>query len=160
MSAKNAEMLVDEYLFTEGDKSHWVPVIKTLTPYLEKELKEGDRIIVYYFLLASFSPKKLHEKNTSKDKGPYTGGNETHWIFAVEEFQKDRSPQPYISQPLDDAIDRPVEKLNNPLPYFVDSRQVRSRSRVIYTGKSRAVSELRLQLLGDWIKTNGLPQWR
>ena len=60
----------NEYLFKEGDKDYWLPVLKPIEPYMEKELNKGDMTVLYYFFIGSYS-KTLRE-----------------WVFVVEEFHK------------------------------------------------------------------------
>jgi DNA-directed RNA polymerase subunit H (RpoH/RPB5) len=66
----NADPLVKEYRFVEGDVSYWLPVVKQLEPFFDKELKKDDQIVLYYFFIGGFS-KKSRE-----------------WVFVAEEFQK------------------------------------------------------------------------
>ncbi len=90
VSPENANMLVEEYLFKEKDKEYWVPVVKPLTPFFDKELKAGDEITIYYFFLGGYNEKTLREKKKDKPKEKSTEKVEDKvtWIFAVEEFQK------------------------------------------------------------------------
>lgn len=106
---ENADMLVEEYLFKEQNIEYWIPVVKTLEPFLRKELKAGDEIIIYYFFLGGYDEKRLMEKDTSlnrekpekemtnKSKSEVAEKDKTteqqsksriQWTFAVEEFQK------------------------------------------------------------------------
>lgn len=66
----NADPLVNEYRLVEGEVSYWVPVVKPLEPFFEKELKKGDLIVLYYFFMGGYS-------KTSRE-----------WVFVAEEFQK------------------------------------------------------------------------
>lgn len=88
--ASNAELLVEEYLFSEKGKEYWIPVVKAVTPFIEKELKSGDEIVVYYFFLGGYNEKRLRAKK--KDKSKRTDGKKIEdgvtWIFAVEEFRR------------------------------------------------------------------------
>ena len=165
---ENASMLLEEYLFREKDKEYWIPVIKSLTPYFDKELKEGDEIQVYYFFLGGYNEKKLREKETSKDKtrekDTGTVEDKVTWIFAVEEFQKPNlKPQDnsvgstYISQPLAAAIDKNLEDSGKNSEFLIDSRQVKSKSKVIYTGEVRKAGEKKIRFLKLWLESRGLP---
>ena len=68
---ERAELLLEEYKFTENGTDHWLPVIKDLVPFVEKELKKGDKIEIYFFFL-----------------GGYGGKGAKKWVLAVEEFKK------------------------------------------------------------------------
>lgn len=91
---ENAGMLVEEYLFREQGTEHWMPVIRTLTPFFDKELKEGDEVEIYYFFLGGYNEKKLGEKDSRKRKGEANAESleavkdGVTWVFAVEEFRK------------------------------------------------------------------------
>ena len=67
---ERAEILENEYRFREGEKEYWLPVLKPLEPFLDKELKKGDGAVLYYFFLGGYSK------------------TEREWVFVVEEFQK------------------------------------------------------------------------
>lgn len=165
---ENAKMLVEEYLFREKDKEYWIPVLKTLAPFFDKELKEGDEIQIYYFFLGGYNEKKLREKNTSKDKSQEkaigTVEDKVTWIFAVEEFQKpNQKPQDnsggsaYISQPLAAAIDKSLEDSGKRSDFLIDARQVKSKSKVVYMGEVRNVGEKKVRFLERWLESIGLP---
>ena len=89
---ENADMLIEEYLFKEKGKEYWIPVLKQLAPFFDKELKEGDEITIYYFFLGGYNEKTLREKEAKKDKTKAkdieTVEDKVRWVFAVEEFQK------------------------------------------------------------------------
>jgi hypothetical protein len=165
---ENANMLVEEYLFREKNKEYWIPVLKPLAPSFDRELKEGDEIQIYYFFLGGYNEKKLREKDTSKDKTKEkdTGKVEDKvtWIFAVEEFQKPNlKPQAnsgasaYISQPLASAIDNSLTVSGEKSDFLIDARQVKSKSKVIYTGEVREVGEKKMRFLKSWAEKRGLP---
>lgn len=165
---ENASMLVEEYLFVEKGKEHWVPVLKTLTPFFDKELKEGDEIQIYYFFLGGYNEKKLREKGANKQKADEkaigTVEDKVTWIFAVEEFQKpnirpqDASGQSaYINQPLAAAIDKSLEGSEKKPEFQIAARQVKSKSRVVYTGEVRKVSEKKIRFMERWLESIGLP---
>jgi hypothetical protein len=60
-----------ELLFTEGEDRHWLPVVKDLIPFFEKELKKGDEVILY-----------------AEWVGAQNVGGAWEWVFIVNEFQK------------------------------------------------------------------------
>jgi len=106
--AENAEQLVDEYLFKEKGTEYWIPVLQSVAPYFEKELKANDEIMIYYFYLGGFNPKSLYEKSTTKPKVSGRLSESIRWIFAVEEFQKPK-PSEFILRSLDSVIDHDLE---------------------------------------------------
>jgi hypothetical protein len=163
---ENAGLLVEEYLFREKDKEYWMPVHKRLVPYLEKELKEGDEIMIYYFFLGGYSERRLLEKRQGKAQEGATEKpvDRVEWIFAVEEFQRPAlKPQDesggsaYISQPLAAAIDKSLEGAGRKQDFLIDARQVKSKSRLVYTGEVRKVGEKKLRFLQLWLEDRGLP---
>jgi molybdopterin converting factor small subunit len=163
---ENANMLVEEYLFREKDKEYWMPVHKLLAPHFEKELKEGDEVTIYYFFLGGYNEKKLREKKKDKTKEDTAGTIEdkVEWVFAVEEFQKpalksqdESGGSVYISQPLTSAIDKNLEGSGRKQGFLIDARQVKSKSKVIYTGEVRKVGEKKLRFLQLWLESRGLP---
>lgn len=91
--ASNADLLVEEYLFKEGEKEFWLPVHKQLVPFLDRELKPGDEITAFFFFLGGYNERKLIEKDSSKDKkekekAAAAASAGTEWVFALEEFRK------------------------------------------------------------------------
>ena len=60
----------NEYQLKEGDVVYWLPVLKELEPYMDKELRKGDLIELYYFFMGGYSKSSRQ------------------WVFAVEEFRK------------------------------------------------------------------------
>jgi len=168
--AGNADILVEEFLFKEQDKEYWIPVIKTLVPFFGKELKEGDEIIIYYFFLGGYDEAKLSEKDTSlkieKPKAEITSKDKgkIEWIFAVEEFQKPTlKPQnnsggsAYINQPLAVAIDKGLKGTGKKDDFLIDVRQVKSKSKVVYTGEVRETGEKKMRFLKFWAESRGIP---
>lgn len=150
---ENASMLVEEFLFKEKDKEYWIPMLKTMAPVFTRELKEGDEITIYYFFLGGYNPKKLHEKDTSADKPLKAGEDKIEWIFAVETFQKSA----YKTQPLAEAINKNLETSSDKTGFFIDPRQVKSKSKVTYTGEIRIASEKKIDLLKRWLEENETP---
>jgi hypothetical protein len=65
-----ADVVANEYRFREGDRDFWLPVLKALEPFIEKELKKDDPAVLYYFFMGGYSK------------------TDREWVFVVEEFQK------------------------------------------------------------------------
>lgn len=65
-----ADAYVNEYLFREGDREHWLAVQKVLEPSMAQELKAGDPVALY---VAWF--------------GAHHAGAEITWLFSVNEFE-------------------------------------------------------------------------
>lgn len=147
--AENAEKLVEEFLFKEKNKEYWLPVLKKMAPIFREELKEGDEIIIYYFFLGGYNLKKIQEKNSSRKEPKSTAEDKVDWIFAVETFQKSS----YKTQLLADAIDKnfviPKEKTDN--NFVIDSRKIKSKSTVIFTGEVRNISNEKILFLKNWL---------
>jgi hypothetical protein len=156
LPAANADMLMEEVLLKEKDKSYWVPVIKTLTPFLQKELQPGDEIAIYYFYLGGFNPKTLRDKQQVKAKAANNEENAIRWIFALEEFQKVPTSD-FITQALSKAIDRSMESPGKIKDIWFDSRQIKSKTSVQFTADVRPVSPARRQLVDLWFEKNGFP---
>ncbi|HEX8248048.1 MAG TPA: hypothetical protein VF599_07745 [Pyrinomonadaceae bacterium] len=151
---ENAAMLTEEFLFREKDREYWLPVLKKVAPVFGRELKEGDEITIYYFFLGGYNPKKLQEKSVVKDNPPKPAAEDKiEWIFAVEAFQKSA----YKTQTLAAAIDKSLESSGNKTDFLIDARQVKSKSRVIYTGEVRSASEKKILFLKRWAEKIGAP---
>ena len=60
-----------EMLFKEGDDEHWLPVLRELIPFFEKELTKGESVVLYTEWVGA---RKID--------------NKWEWIFLVQEFQK------------------------------------------------------------------------
>jgi len=73
LEKERADMLLEEYRFTEKGVDYWLPVVKPLAPFIEQELKQGDKIEIYFFFQGGYGPKETEAKN---------------WVFVVEEFRK------------------------------------------------------------------------
>jgi hypothetical protein len=163
--AGNADMLVEEYLFREQDKEYWIPVIKTLVPFFGKELKEGDQIIIYYFFLGGYDEAKLIQKDSSlsekeKKEAALKATGKIEWIFAVEEFQKPIvKPQAsaYINQTLSAAVDKDLKISEKKDEFLIDPRQVKSKSKVVFTGEIRDAGEKKMRFLKLWAESQGHP---
>ncbi len=166
--ASNADMLAEEFLFREQDKEYWIPVIKKLVPFFGKELKEGDEIVIYYFFLGGYDEAKLIQKDSSlsekaKKEEAAKATGKIEWIFAVEEFQKPAKPQSnsggsaYISQPLTAAVDKDLKVSGKKDEFLIDTRQVKSKSKVIYTGEIREAGEKKMRFLKFWAESRGIP---
>jgi hypothetical protein len=152
--AENASQLAEEYLFKEKDKEYWMPVVSKLVPYLEKELKAGDRVMIYYFFLGGYNAKTLQDKDTSGAKKIEGLPDRMDFVFALEEFQKPKTVSAVRNQPLSDAIDKDF-KIPAGAELALDPRQVKSLSRLVYTGEVRATSEKRLLLIDEWAASAG-----
>ncbi len=167
--ASNADMLAEEFLFREQNKEYWIPVIKTLVPFFGKELKEGDEIVIYYFFLGGYDEAKLIQKDTSlsekaKNEAASKATGKIEWIFAVEEFQKlavkpqnNSGGSAYISQSLIAAVDKELKVSGKKDDFLIDVRQVKSKSKVIYTGEIREASENKMRFLKAWAESQGHP---
>ena len=162
--AGNADMLVEEFLFREQNKEYWIPVIKTLVPSFGKELKEGDEIVIYYFFLGGYDEAKLIHKDTSlgekaKNEAASKATGKIEWIFAVEEFQKpaESHASAYINQALTAAVNRDVASSVRKDEFLIDARQVKSKSKVIYTGEVREAGKNRMRFLRSWAESQGHP---
>ena len=162
--AGNADMLIEEFLFREQNKEYWIPVIKTLVPFFGKELKEGDEIVIYYFFLGGYDEAKLIQKDTSlnekaKNEAASKATGKIEWIFAVEEFQKPATSQAsaYINQSLAAAVDKDLASSGRKDEFQIDARQVKSKSKVIYTGEVRGAGEMKMRFLKSWAETQGYP---
>lgn len=70
LPADRADQIANEYRFTEGETDYWLPVLKQLEPFIDKELKKDDAVVLYYFFMGGYS-------KTARE-----------WVFVVEEFQK------------------------------------------------------------------------
>jgi hypothetical protein len=167
--ASNADMLVEEFLFREQDKEYWIPVIKTLVPFFAKELKEGDEIVIYYFFLGGYDEAKLIQKDsTSSEKAKKEAASKAkgkiEWIFAVEEFQQlaaktqsNSGVSAYINQPLIAAFDKDLKVSGKKTEFLIDARQVKSKSKVIYTGEIREADDKKMRFLKFWAESQGHP---
>jgi molybdopterin converting factor small subunit len=162
--ASNADMLVEEILFREQDKEYWIPVIKKLVPFFSKELKEGDEIVIYYFFLGGYDEAKLIQKDSSlSDKAKKEEALKVkagiEWIFAVEEFQVLAKPQgsAYINQSLAAAIDKDLTSSGKRDGFLIDARQVKTKSKVIYTGEIREASDKKMRFLKTWAESQSHP---
>lgn len=78
-------------------------------------------------------------------------------VASTLKAQQGASGSSYINQPLADAIDRNIEKSEGKIDFLIDGRQVKSKSKVIYTGEVRKVSKRKLSFLEIWIESRGLP---
>ncbi len=149
---ENADLLIEEFSFREKDREFWIPVITRDSPLFKKILKEGDELIVYYFLLGGYNPKKLHEKSPLKEKTA-PPEDKIEWIFAVEAFQK----SVYKTQPLAAAIDPKLESSVDKADFQIDPRQVKSKSSLVFTGEVRNASDAKIRFLERWAEKNEVP---
>lgn len=156
LPAENADQLVEEYLFREGTTEYWIPVVKSIAPFFEKELKPDDQIIIYYFYLGGFNPKSLNEKSTSKIKISSDLPDAFRWIFTVEEFAKPKSSE-FVPRSLDSVLDRGMEAPGKISGIWFDPRQMKSKTKVTITGDVREISGDRKKLRDLWFEKNGFP---
>jgi hypothetical protein len=166
--ASNADMMAEEFLFRERGKEYWIPVVKTVVPFLGKELKEGDEVVIYYFFLGGYDEAKLIRKDSTlskqekKDAASAASGK-VEWIFAVEEFQIPAKPQSnatgsdYVNQSLSAAVDGNPKADGKQTDFLIDARQVKSKSKVIYTGEVRDAGEKKMSFLKSWAEDRGYP---
>jgi hypothetical protein len=152
---QNAAKLTEEYLFKEKDKEYWMPVVSHLAPFLEKELKEGSEVMIYYFFLGGYNAKTLQDKDTSGAKKVEGLPDRIDFVFVLEEFQKPKHVSPVKEQPLSEAIDKNF-KVPAGAEFALDPRQVKSSSRVVYTGEIRNTSEKKLLVIGEWAASDGI----
>jgi len=167
--ASNADVLVEEYLFREQDKEYWIPVIKTLVPFFGKELEEGDEIVIYYFFLGGYDEAKIIQKDSSlsekaKNEQVSKARGKIEWIFAVEKFQKlavkpqgNSGGSAYINQSLTAAVDKDLKVSGKKDEFLIDARQVKSKSKVVYTGEIREASKKKMRFLKFWAESRGIP---
>ena len=154
--SQNADMLVDEYLFKENETEYWIPVHKLVVPALEKELKPGDQIGVYYFYLGGFNPRDLQRKESNSDKSAPVEEDSFRWIFAIEKFEK-ALPTPFVFRSLDSVVDKSMEVSGKISDIWFDPRQIKSQAKLKFTGDVREISGKRKQLLNLWFEKNGFP---
>lgn len=151
---QNAAMITEEYLFREKDREYWMPAVAKIVPFLNTELKEGDEVMIYYFFMGGYNAKTLEDKDTSRAKKIQGLPDRMDFVFVLEEFQKPRVVSTVKDQPLSGAIDKDF-KIPAGAEFALDPRQVKSLSRLVYTGEVRATSEKRLALIDEWAKSVG-----
>jgi hypothetical protein len=66
-----ADLYQHEYLYKEGDGEYWIPTQEPVTKYFDKELKEGDKIMLYLISIGAHRSQK-----------------NIYCVFLVEEYQK------------------------------------------------------------------------
>jgi len=151
--AGNVELLSEEFLFLEQDKEYWLPVHKSSSQAITRDLKPGDEIIIYYFYLGGFNAKSLHSKHDSLSKTANLELDGIRWLFAVERVEKPGSSFQQMS--LEEVIERNMpEEITD---MWVDSRMVKAKVKVIFTGKLRDVSGKRGDLRDLWFQRQGAP---
>lgn len=148
---ENAQLLVEEFLFREKDKEYWIPVITRVSPAFIRDLKEGDEITIYYFFLGGYNPKKLQEKNSLKDKSKIVE-DKVEWIFAVEAFERSA----YKKQTLAAAVDKNLKGSENS-DFLIDTRQSKTKAKVVFTGEIRSLSEKKQLFVRSWLEENEMP---
>jgi hypothetical protein len=154
---ENAAMLVEEYLFKEKGKEYWIPVLKHLPPLLQEDLKPGVEFTAFYFFLGAYNEKTLREKTKvpTNEPNPVTVGNNIEWVFALEAYLK--PAEAIVNQSLGAALSKNVESSQAKLDVFIDQRQVRSKSKLIFTGDVRKVAENKANFLKAWLESRALP---
>ena len=151
--AENADLLVEEMLFKANGKEYWIPVITRISPLFDKDIKEGEEITIYYFFLGGFNPKKLNEKRTVKLESKETLKDEVNWIFAVEAYEKSS----YKKLALSETIDKNIKASDNKNGFVIDSRQLKNKAQVIFTGDVRKSDDKRFEFIQYWLETINLP---
>lgn len=151
--AENADLLVEEMLFKANGKEYWIPVITRVSPLFDKDVKEGEEIMIYYFFLGGFNPKKLNEKRTSKSDSKEILKDEINWIFAVEAFGKSL----YKKLALSETIDKKLKASDGKNGFVIDPRQLKNKAQVIFTGDVRKVEDKRLEFVRYWLETINAP---
>jgi hypothetical protein len=152
--AENADLLVEEFQFKEKGKEYWLPVLSTVAPGLEREVKPGDEIVIYYFYLGGFNGGMLQRKDTSPDKPPAREDDSVRWIFAVERVE--RPGKAFSERTLESAIDQSVEA-GKTADVWLDPRNVKLKAKVVFTGDVREVSGRRKNLRDLWFETQNAP---
>jgi len=70
--------------------------------------------------------------------------------------QQESSGSSSVNQPLSAAIDSSLEESGKKVDFLIDARQVKSKSKVIYTGEVRKVGEKKRRFLELWLESRGL----
>lgn len=151
--AENADLLAEEMLFKANGKEYWIPVITRVSPFFDKQIKEGEEITIYYFFLGGFNPKKLNEKRTVKLESKEGLKDETNWIFAVETFAKSS----YKKLALNETIDKNIKASDNKNGFVIDSRQLKNKAQVIFTGDVRKTENKKLEFIKYWLEMKNGP---
>jgi len=145
-----ADGLENEYHFKEGDADFWLPVLKPLEPFIEKELVKGDAVELYYFFMGGYS-------KTARE-----------WVFVVEEFRK--LERPSVGEPQTApgsgyevrALASVIAEQANPAAksgeYTISANDFRTKAHVVFTGDVRSVTGEKKRFLEAWVEARGLPK--
>ena len=79
------------------------------------------------------------------------------FMTAALSAQQESGGSSYVNQPLSVAIDANLEKGAKKYDFLIDGRQVKSKSKVIYTGEVREVGGKKRRFLELWLESRGLP---
>ncbi len=151
MPASNANLLLEEFLFLERGTEHWMPVVKGTAQSIEKNLRPGEEIIIYYFYLGGFNPKLLQSRDTSGEPESDT----MRWLFAVERAETVGSS--FALMRLENVIGQNQEMPGKSGDIWFDSRQKKAKAKVVFTGEIREISGRRRQLRDLWFEKGGAP---
>lgn len=155
LPAERKKMITDEYLFKENDREIWIPATAKILPFIDKELQPGDKVMLYYFFIGGYNSKTLYDNIKDKNKPVFAGKDQIEWIFVAEEFVKGK-PNPgngFITQPFTDAIDTKFKLTAGMKDVFLDTRLVKSKSTVTYTGQARPTNVDSKKLIDKWGET-------
>lgn len=153
VSPTNADLLIEEMLFKVNNKEYWIPVITRVSSLFDKEVKENEEITIYYFFLGGYNPKKLAEKNSLKSDSKEILKDEVNWIFAVEAFQKSA----YKNLALSETIDKNIKPSDGENDFVIDSRQLKNKATVVFTGEVRNIGDKKLEFIKHWLETQDMP---
>jgi len=154
MPASNVDLLLEEFLFLERGNEYWMPVVKGTAQAIGKDLRPGEEVIIYYFYLGGFNPKSLQAKDTSKTKDN-PESDTMHWLFAVERVET--VGLSFALMRLEDVIEQNKEMPGKSEDIWFDSRQIKAKARVVFTGEVREISGKRRQLRDLWFEKRGAP---
>lgn len=154
MPASNADLLLEEFLFLERGNEYWMPVVKGTAQAIEKDLRPGEEVIIYYFYLGGFNSKSLQAKDTSKTKvNPES--DTMRWLLAVERVETVGSS--FALMRLEDVIGHNKDMPDKSDDIWFDSRQLKAKAKVVFTGEVREISGRRRQLRDLWFEKLGAP---
>ena len=152
MPASNADLLVEEFLFEEKGTEYWMPVLKGTAQAIERDLRPGVEVIIYYFYLGGYNPKSLQAKDTSKTKGS-PESESFRWLFAVERVETLGNTFPLGR--LEDIIGQNKDTPDKNEDVWFDSRQIKTKAKLVFTGEVREISGTRKQLRDLWFDKRG-----
>ncbi len=153
---EKADLLVDEFLFKEKDKEHWIPVLKSVTPSMENSLKPGDEIIAYYFYLGGFNGKALNSKRSTKETSTEPTIEGIRWIFTVEKFEKPNGE--FKIQSLAGVIESSTEAALKADDIWYYPSNIKTKVKVRFTGDVREVAGKRKRLRDLWFDRMGFSE--